>query len=339
MNRRQVSFVLSGLVLLGDLSGCGCPNNYRSGYVYPPRRDAVLDNPFAANGPMPPRYVPNPPPGVPSPNPSAIVAPLPGVAEPNPPVVAPPPPAPVMVPPGGIAPPGQASPPPAAAIQQNNYIAPGPSTPSSPSPVAPSVYLEQPQPVSPTPSQPRANDAAPPETRPYMPPSSEPPPARDDRAASPALPVDIPQFTMVKTNVANGQEPLADGIAWLKKHGYRSALHVRAPAEKDDDARKQYEQAGLRYVSLELSPEMLTKETVDKFNRLVGDDNNLPRFVYDKDGSLAGALWYVHFRLVDRATPEKAREEAERLGFKPERGEAFLKMWLAVQKLLNDLKP
>jgi protein tyrosine phosphatase (PTP) superfamily phosphohydrolase (DUF442 family) len=237
----------------------------------------------------------------------------------------------MAAPPGPIgSPSGPASPPAGAEIQQNGYVYPAPANPPA---RGAGVQLEQPEPAAPDPLH---------ETRPYTPQTAEPPaapPARDDRAASPALPVDIPQFATVKTNVASGQEPFAEGIVWLKKHSYRGVLHIRAPGEDDSSARKQYEQAGLRYLTLELSPQTLTKEIVDTFNRLVGDNNNLPLFVYDKDGSLAGALWYVHFRVVDRVTPEKARAEAERLGFKPERGEAYVQMWLAVQKLLNDLKP
>jgi hypothetical protein len=94
----------------------------------------------------------------------------------------------------------------------------------------------------------------------------------------------------------------------------------------------------LRFVSLEVSPQTLSRALVDQFNQLVADANNLPLFVYDKDGSLAGGLWYLHLRLVDRATEEKAREEAERLGFRQERSDAHLKMWLAVQNQLKDLK-
>lgn len=174
------------------------------------------------------------------------------------------------------------------------------------------------------------------EARPTPPQTQEPPAARDERAASPALPVDIPQFVPIKTNIANGQEPFAGGIAWLKARGYRTVLHVRSPGEDDSAVRKQFEQSGFRYQSLEVSPQTLSRTLVDQFNRLVADANNLPLFVYDKDGSLAGALWYLHFRLVDRATEEKAREDAERLGFKQERSDAHLKMWLAVQNLLKD---
>jgi protein tyrosine phosphatase (PTP) superfamily phosphohydrolase (DUF442 family) len=251
-----------------------------------------------------------------------------------------------MPPSGVMAPSGQPAPPGGGVIQQNAYVTPGPTNPSAPSGNAPAVYLEQPQPIASAPNtsaSPRQAQSFAPQTpesrqaQSQSPQTPEPPPARDDRAASPALPVDIPHFAMVKTNLASGQEPFAEGIAWLKAHGYRTVLHVRAPGE-DDRAARQFEQSGLRYLSLEVSPQTLSKDIADHFNGMVGDAGNLPLFVYDKDGALAGALWYVHFRLVDRQTEEQARQNAERLGFKPDSSDPrFKTMWLAVQKLLKDL--
>lgn len=327
MNRRQVSFLMTGAVVLGGLSGCGCTNNGRVRYVPPPPGVGTCDR-CAANGPLPPRFTPNTVPVIPGPAQAGVAAP---------------PPSPAPFSPEALAPPGgQPSPPPASEIQQNNYISPGTPPATSPSAGAPRVYLEQPEPAASAPEKVLPRAAAPPtETRPYTPQTPEPPPApaRDDRAASPALPVDIPQFAMVKPNVASGQEPFAGGIAWLKSHGYRRVLHIRAPGEDDSAARQQFERNGLRYRSLEVSPQTLSRDIVDQFNRSLADLNNGPLFVYDRDGSLAGGLWYLHFRLVDRATEEKAREDAERLGFKQDRGEAYLKMWLAVQNFLKDLKP
>lgn len=320
MSRRQVSFLMMGILLLGGVASCSARRNGRVNYVGPPPGIGPCDR-CTTKGPLPPRFVPNtgPVPALPA---------QAGVAVPPPGAVAVPPSAASPFAPGPAAPPGGTPMAPAQAIQQNNYIAPGATPPPSPPASVPKVYLEQPEPV-----------AANPEPRAYTPQTQEPPRASDDRAASPALPVDIPQFAAIKTNIASGQEPFAGGIAWLKSHGYRTVLHVRLPGEDDSAARTQFEKSSLRYLSLEVSPQTLSRETVDQFNRLVADANNLPLFVYDKDGSLAGALWYLHFRLVDQATEEKAREEAERLGFKQDRSDAHLKMWLAVQRLLKELKP
>lgn len=318
MNRRWVSFLMAGFLVLCVLPSCCGRKNNRVNYVGAPPGIGPCDR-CAAKGPLPPRYVPNTGPVPAGPAQAGVVVPAPGG-------VAVPAPAASPFAPGAFAP-GEA-PTPTPAIQQNNYIAPGASSVPAPPGAGPRVYLEQPEQAMP---EPEARSAAPQ--------TPEPPPAREERAASPALPVDIPQFAAVKTNIASGQAPYAGGVAWLKSRGYRTVLHVRSPGEDDAAARKQFEQNGLRYLSLEVSPQTLSRSLVDQFSRSIGDANNLPLFVYDSDGSLAGALWYLHFRLVDRETENKAREEAERLGFKQDRSDAHLKMWLAVQNMLKDREP
>jgi protein tyrosine phosphatase (PTP) superfamily phosphohydrolase (DUF442 family) len=326
MNPRRGFFLIASTLVLGGLSSCCGRSNERVRYVGPPPGIGPCDR-CATRGPLPPRYAPaagpvpaGPPPGgVAVPPPNAVVVPPPN-GVPGPPSAA------VPFAPSAAGPIG--GPPSNPAIQQNNYVAPGATPSPSPPPVTPRAYLQQPEPIAPPPEA----SSSPSQTK-------EPPPARDDSSASPALPVDIPQFAAIKTNIASGQEPFAGGIAWLKSHSYRTVLHLRSPGEDDNAARNQFEKSGLRYLSLEVSPQTLSREIVDQFNRLVADANNLPLFVYDKDGSLAGALWYLHFRLVDQATEEKAREDAERLGFKQDRSDAHLKMWLAVQNMLRELKP
>ena len=146
---------------------------------------------------------------------------------------------------------------------------------------------------------PDGSDAAPDTTRLYGPAPQEPPPARpmpsiaENKDLSPPLPVDIPNFAVAKDRAANGLQPFPDGIAWLQAHHYRTVLHVRAPGEDDSAARRQFEKHDLRYLSLEVSPNALTKDVVDQFNRIVTEESDLPLFVYDRDGALAGGLWYL----------------------------------------------
>jgi protein tyrosine phosphatase (PTP) superfamily phosphohydrolase (DUF442 family) len=151
--------------------------------------------------------------------------------------------------------------------------------------------------------------------------------------------VDIPQFTMARPRVASGQQPMPDGVAWLQSHGYRTVLHVRAPGEDDAAARRLFESNKLRYLSLEVSPRTLTREVVDKFIRTVNDEANLPLFVYDRDGSLAGGLWYLYLRLADKVDDERARTEASRLGLRQEGEGSHRDMWIAIQGFLAAQKP
>ena len=146
----------------------------------------------------------------------------------------------------------------------------------------------------------------------------------------------MPQFAVVKEGVASGQKPFAEGLNWLREKGYRTVLHLRLPGADDTAARRQFEAKGFRYLSLEVSPQTLNRETVDQFNRIVGDPANLPLFVYDRDSSLAGGLWYLHGRIVGGLPNDKATAEAARLGLNPDAdGGAHKAMWLAVQNYLS----
>jgi protein tyrosine phosphatase (PTP) superfamily phosphohydrolase (DUF442 family) len=180
---------------------------------------------------------------------------------------------------------------------------------------------------------PAAARLAPPET-------PEPPMAKipeDAPKETKETPLDIPQFAIARGQVANGLQPFPDGIAWLKDQGYRTVLHLRAPGEDDSAARKQFERRGLRFESLEVSAATLDRDLLDRFNKMVTDAGRLPLFVYDKDGSLSGAMWYLHYRIAVGMEDEKARGEAARLGFKLE-AEEHRAMLLAAKSLLEKLR-
>lgn len=311
---RPMRWVLASAALWACVPGCCCTTGRTSSYVTsaPPAAGSCGSCGYAG-WPVPPRvptiqYPPVPGTGLPA---GGIPAPMPSAPAP-----------PALGTPQAVAPAGALAQPPAASPDQP--VSPGPG-----------VRLSPPQ-VSDSGSAPGSARLYPPQT-PEPPPAARMPPAKDDEGTS--LPVDIPQFALAKPRVASGQQPLPDGIAWLKSHGYRTVLHVRAPRSDDSAAQAQFEKQGLRYLSLELSADTLTKEVVDAFIKVVQDEKNQPLFVYDADGSRAGALWYLYFRLVDGASDEKARAEAARVGFRQDGDDSHRTMWLAVQNYLKDHKP
>jgi hypothetical protein len=168
-----------------------------------------------------------------------------------------------------------------------------------------------------------------------LPRKGDPPPVEEARDTPQEI--DIPGFVLLRTGIASGQRPALDGPGWLKKHGYRTVLHVRPAGEADSAARRLFEGKGLRYLSLELSPATLSKELLERFEKIISDPKNQPIFAYDEDGSLLGPLWYLHFRLHDKLSHEKASVEAQRLGYKADEPQNRT-MDLAVQKLLSELK-
>ncbi len=205
---------------------------------------------------------------------------------------------------------------------------PVPQQPSFRPPAGPGARLFGPETGDGTPAPPAPQPAAPPESRPTQPPTgAEPPPAPN---------VDVPGFTVVKNQVASGQKPFADGLTWLREKGFRTVLHLRAPGEDDTAHRRQFEARGFRFVAIEVSAQTLSRDVVDQFNHAVGDASNLPLYVYDRDGALAGGLWYLHFRIVDGLSHEQAVSKAAPLGLNSDAdGGPHREIWLAIQKYLS----
>jgi protein tyrosine phosphatase (PTP) superfamily phosphohydrolase (DUF442 family) len=168
--------------------------------------------------------------------------------------------------------------------------------------------------------------------------SSQPPPAAPERPAASSLPAGIPSFALAKDRLATGLKPILDGIDWLKENGYRTVLHIRLPGEDDSAERKDFESRGLRYLSLDVSPETLSATTIQEFTRIVSDPAGQPLFVYDKDGSLAGGLWYLYFRMIEKQSPNDALARAKGLGWREGGAEPFARMWLAIQRYLSEQK-
>jgi protein tyrosine phosphatase (PTP) superfamily phosphohydrolase (DUF442 family) len=163
-------------------------------------------------------------------------------------------------------------------------------------------------------------------------------PLGEERSPTPLLPAGIPQFAIAKDQIATGLKPMLDGVDWLKQNGYRAVLHLRQPGEDDAAERNLFEMRGLKYLSLELSPQTLSRTVVDEFNRIVNDHTNHPLFVYDKTGSLTGSLWYLHFREVEHQSDAEARTRAGRLGLRETPNGLQQEMWLAIQKYLSEPK-
>jgi hypothetical protein len=155
-------------------------------------------------------------------------------------------------------------------------------------------------------------------------------------APTPLLPAGIPQFAIAKNQVATGLKPMLDGIDWLKQNAYRTVLHLRQPGGDDAAERRLFEMRGLKYLSLEISPQTLSRAVLDEFNRIVDDRSNQPLFVYDKEGALTGGPWYLHFRTVEHLSDEEARLRAGRLGLRETQNGLQREMWLAVQKYLSE---
>jgi hypothetical protein len=149
----------------------------------------------------------------------------------------------------------------------------------------------------------------------------------------------IPMFAEAKPNVYAGLRPSADGLDWLHKDKISTIVQIRSPGADDAGVKKEAEARQMRFIAFEVSKNMLTKEKADEFIRLIRDNAKSGVFVYDKDGSLAGAMWYLYLRWGEILDDDAAQLRARPLGLENTRDGAHREMWLAVQKLLSENNP
>jgi protein tyrosine phosphatase (PTP) superfamily phosphohydrolase (DUF442 family) len=126
----------------------------------------------------------------------------------------------------------------------------------------------------------------------------------------------IPGFGTIKEGVFGGLRPEITGLDWLKENGYKTIVYLHAPSEDETTDRREVERRGMKFVSVPLKPETLDEKWMDDFNNLIRKTDEQPMFIYDKDGTMSGAVWYVHFRTAEFLTHDEAKLRANRLGLK-----------------------
>ena len=161
-------------------------------------------------------------------------------------------------------------------------------------------------------------------------------PLPGDPAASPAFPV-IDSFSGVMDQVSTGFKPAdTEGLDWLQTNKYKTIIHLRRPGSPHTADKEQIEKRGMKYLTFEVSAESLTPSLVAEFSRAVGSRSDRPLFVYDKDGTLVGAMWYVYFRTVDKLSDADAKKRAIDFGLKAAETGDHSALWKAAQKVAQE---
>ena len=170
-------------------------------------------------------------------------------------------------------------------------------------------------------------------------------PIRSSRKASPSnqtsrqpkqnQPRGLPGYHDVagRSKVATGQRATLDGLDWLKDNNYKTVVYLHESTNDLDSARTLIEDRGLRFVPIDVQP-MNLASAYDQFVKVVNVPSSQPVYVSDEDGQLAGALWYLTFRMADLRGYDTARILATGLGLPSNVGEDQKQWWLAIQNVL-----
>jgi protein tyrosine phosphatase (PTP) superfamily phosphohydrolase (DUF442 family) len=164
-------------------------------------------------------------------------------------------------------------------------------------------------------------------------------PSKPDTNGKPATPKsDAPRYTMTtEPGVATGAPVTTlDAIRALKDEGFNTVINLLPEDQADAAEPTEVTRAGMAYVSLPITPKTLSRETLDKFNRVIAESKR-PIYVHDSDGRLTGAMWYLNRLLVAKLPEDAARRQAIKAGLKePDSDDLTTELWLAINRILSE---
>ena len=127
----------------------------------------------------------------------------------------------------------------------------------------------------------------------------------------------IVNFAGVETTVACGGPVKPEGMAELKKRGFKAIVNLQLANEPTADVAGETAAAaaaGLNYVHVPFLLASPDPTAVDRFLKAVGDPANQPAYIHCGGGNRAAGLWMIKRVLIDRWAIDRATKEAEALG-------------------------
>lgn len=127
----------------------------------------------------------------------------------------------------------------------------------------------------------------------------------------------VTNFAKLDSTIACGGATTVDGIAELKKLGYKSIINLREASEPGalvQESAAAARGAGIKYVHLPMNRNTPDSGVADEFLKAIVDPAAQPVFVHCGSGNRAAAMWMIKRMVVDKWDAEKAGTEAAALG-------------------------
>ena len=103
----------------------------------------------------------------------------------------------------------------------------------------------------------------------------------------------IPNYHRLRSDVASGGQPTEAGLRQLRDLGFETVIDLRTPSEGTAVEEAAVKAAGLRYVSVPVTPETFTRSDVDTVAKVLGESERGPVLLHCASGNRAGAVWAV----------------------------------------------
>lgn len=125
----------------------------------------------------------------------------------------------------------------------------------------------------------------------------------------------IPNYVRIGPALATGGQPSEAGLRRLRGLGFRIVVDLRAEAEGIAAEKTAVSAAGLRYVSVPVTPESFRRQDVDTVAAILYDPNRGAVLLHCVSGNRAGGLWTA-LQVTRGRTYAAAEAEGRRIGMR-----------------------
>ena len=125
----------------------------------------------------------------------------------------------------------------------------------------------------------------------------------------------IPNYTRLRSDLAAAGQPTETGLQRLREMGFRVVIDLRAPSEGTAAEEAAVKAAGLRYVSVPVTPETFRREDVEAVARILDERGRGPVLLHCSSSNRVGAVWAV-LQSTKGRTYEEAEAEGRKAGLR-----------------------
>ena len=141
-------------------------------------------------------------------------------------------------------------------------------------------------------------------------------------ASGPALPETvaptvIPNYWRLRADVASSGRPTDEGLARLRELGFRVVVDLRTESEGTEAERQAVTAAGLRYVSVPVTPRTFSRADARAVGAVLDEEGRGPVLIHCATGNRVGAVWTI-LELDRGVSYEDALAEGRRIGLRSE---------------------
>ncbi|NBR05667.1 MAG: hypothetical protein EBT92_07840 [Planctomycetes bacterium] len=171
------------------------------------------------------------------------------------------------------------------------------------------------------------------------PPESKEPPISKNEGVSKNLigknqPLDIPGYSLINNSIAIGLLPYPDGIDWLVKEKFKSALFIHSSTQETKAITSLFEKRGMKLNLLQLEESNISAERFNIEISKLQNSTQQPIYVFDLDGSIAASFWFVYFQKTTLKSEDETLSTLLKLGMNPNKSEQSKSIFKAAKKLV-----